>query len=112
MGGAIPPLGGTIIATLESIETQISSFQSGALARFNALDDKIDALGEQITALQNTLNTGLYLHFGCPLCQGAGELTNPVDGVPGPPYTCPQCKGDGTVARGNIDTTPDTISYK
>jgi hypothetical protein len=93
------------MATLESIEAQITALS-------DSIDTKLDAIESLVTGLQDTLDSGLYQHLDCALCQGTGEINNPVEGEPGPPYTCPQCSGDGTVKRGVINTTLDYPAYE
>lgn len=91
------------MATLESIEAQIDVFKTEMKAKFDAVDVKFDGVD---TKLEN-----LVLHQTCALCQGEGEINSPVDGEPGPPYTCPQCGGDGKIRAGQIDTVGDDESY-
>lgn len=69
--------------------------------------DNLEKIGEVEDKLDN-----LVLHSKCSVCQGTGEVNDPIDGEPGPPYSCPQCSGDGTVKFGGIDTTIDTEAYE
>lgn len=68
--------------------------------------DKIEDNKEKIDEVLDKIENQV-LHTQCAMCSGTGEITNPVDGVPGNPVACPQCGGDGTVKLGKIDTVAD-----
>jgi len=91
------------MATLESIEAQLTAMQSGIISRFDDIDSTLTTMQSGIIGKFNNL----VQHRTCTVCHGTGEINTPVEGEPGPPYSCPNCGGDGTVKSGKIDTISD-----
>jgi len=76
------------MATLESIEAQITALRSGLIAKFGEMEAKIDAP----RSIQSI----------CAHCGGDGQK-----GAEGETFTCPDCGGDGVRPGGRITLTED-----
>ena len=92
------------MATLESIEEQIDALN-------DKVDEKFDEIEEKIESVLDKFESQI-MHTVCSRCQGSGEISFSVEGGPGPPYTCPQCSGNGTVKIGHMSTTDEGYSYE
>ena len=85
------------MATIDDVIAAMIVFRNEVYSRFDDIDTKLESL---------------VLHGLCAVCQGSGELSDPVNGEPGPPYTCPSCAGDGSIKVGNIDTVDEGSAYE
>ena len=87
------------MATLESIEAQITALRSGLIAKFSEIEAKIDALDTQIENLE------LISYTICTMCQGSGEVipSYNMEGEPPGAITCPSCNGEGRETSGSAD---------
>lgn len=72
-------------AALDTLKTQ---FQNYINAKFEDVLVDIEALN---------------LVSKCPVCQGTGEVNDPVEGEPGPPYDCPRCSASGKIKTAELD---------
>jgi len=82
------------MATIDDVMNKLDD----VLSKIDDCMEKADeAKAEAIAAKSAVENLEMYSHAMCTLCQGTGEINDPVDGVPGPPYSCPKCSGDGSI---------------
>ena len=90
------------MATLDSIEAQITTLQTGIIARFNAVDAAIATLQSGIIGkfgeIETKIDAPKSVQRLCPHCGG--------DGIKGE-GVCPECSGDGVRVMGRITLTED-----